>query len=47
MNGKVTNVGSQYMNDYGHLIGRNVHMSGYILFEGGAPATAPGIFRVN
>ena len=45
MNGVVT----EAYGDYAHLVGHNVHMSGYITFDPdtGAPLTAPGIFRVN
>lgn len=45
MNGVVTDAAPQWS----HLIGRNVHMSGYITWDPdtGAPATAPGTFRVN
>ena len=48
MNGVVTDAASEWS----HLIGRNVHMSGYITWQehpefGIIPATAPGTFRVN
>jgi len=45
MNGVVT----EAYGEYGHLVGRNVHMSGFITFDPdtGAPLTAPGTFRVN
>ncbi len=48
MNGVVTDAASQWS----YLIGRNVHMSGYITWQvhpefGIIPATAPGTFRVN
>lgn len=51
MNGEVTDAGEGWE----HLIGRNVHMSGYITWQNIGtpedpvivPETAPGIFRVN
>jgi hypothetical protein len=45
MNGVITDASEEYA----HLIGRNVHMSGYITWDPdtGLPATAPGTFRVN
>ncbi len=51
MNGVVTDAGPGYE----HLVGRNVHMSGYITWENIGtpeepvmiPETAPGTFRVN
>lgn len=45
MNGWVTDAASTLS----HLIGRSVHISGYITWdpETGAPVTAPGTFRVN
>ena len=44
-NGVVTEAGPGYE----HLIGRTVHMSGYITWDPdtGAPLTAPGTFRIN
>jgi hypothetical protein len=45
MNGEVTDAAPEWS----HLVGRNVHMSGYITWdpETGLPLTAPGTFRVN
>ncbi len=44
MNGVVTDAAPQWS----HLIGRTVHMSGYITWDPtGWPLTAPGTFRVN
>lgn len=45
MNGVVTEAGPGYE----HLIGRNIHASGYITWDPdtGAPLTAPGTFRIN
>ena len=45
MNGEVTDAAEQWS----HLIGRTVHMSGYITWDPdtGMPLTAPGTFRVN
>jgi hypothetical protein len=45
MNGEVTDAAP----GYSHLLGRTVHVSGYITWDPdtGAPLTAPGIFQVN
>jgi hypothetical protein len=44
MNGVVTDAAPQWS----HLIGRNVHASGYITWDPtGLPVTAPGTFRIN
>jgi len=45
MNGVVTEAAPEYS----HLVGRTVHMSGYITWDPGtgAPLTAPGTFRIN
>jgi hypothetical protein len=45
MNGVVTYAAGQWA----HLLGRNIHASGYITWDPdtGAPLTAPGTFRVN
>jgi len=44
MNGVVTDAAPEWA----HLIGRTVHMSGYITWDAtGWPLTAPGTFRVN
>lgn len=45
MNGVVTEAAPAYS----HLVGRTVHMSGYITWDPdtGAPLTAPGTFRIN
>jgi hypothetical protein len=45
MNGVVTDAAPEWS----HLIGRNVHISGYITWDPvtGAPLTAPGTFRIN
>jgi len=44
MNGVVTEAGAGYE----HLIGRTVHISGYITWDPtGWPLTAPGTFRIN
>jgi hypothetical protein len=42
MNGEVTDAASQYE----HLIGRNVHMSGYVISISQTVKQAPGVFRV-
>jgi len=45
MNGVVTEAAPEWS----HLIGRNIHASGYITWDPdtGAPLTAPGTFRIN
>jgi hypothetical protein len=45
MNGVVTYAAP----DWAHLLGRNIHASGYITWDPntGAPLTAPGTFRIN
>jgi len=45
MNGVVTYAAPQWA----HLLGRNIHASGYITWDPttGAPLTAPGTFRIN
>jgi len=44
INGVVTEAGEGYE----HLIGRNIHASGYITWDPtGWPLTAPGTFRIN